>query len=86
MKQLTFIALLFLSSCYKDGLSACDSLHARMDASNNRIELAKSMAESNEISWEEATRRIELEQEAMKGYQEEMEKNGCIETDSPGAG
>ena len=78
MKQLAFIALLFLSSCYKDNLSACDSLHSRMDASNNRIELAKSMAEKNEISWEEAARRIELENEAIEGYQSALGKNGCL--------
>jgi len=78
MKQLTFIALLFLSSCYKDNLSACDSLHSRMDASNNRIDLAKSMAEKNEISWEEAAQRITLEQEAIKGYQAELGRNECL--------
>jgi hypothetical protein len=78
MKKLAFIALLFLTSCYKDGLSTCDSLHSRMEASNQRIELAKTMAENGEISNEEAKRRIQLEQEAIASYRETLKRNGCL--------
>jgi len=49
-----------------------------MDASNNRIDLANSMAENNEISWEEASQRIALEQEAIKRYQAELGRNECL--------
>ena len=78
MKKIAIIAVLFLTSCYKDGMTTCDSLHSRLEASQQRIELAKTMEEKGEISSEEAERRIELEHEAIEGYQQTLKRNGCL--------